>query len=141
MQFKKRISKKLSLDITPLIDVIFLLLIFFMVSTTFITSPGIHVNLPQGSSKAKTDKPESLEVVITEKHKYFLNGKAIKRDRLKTALATAQKKTSFKQLIIRADGKVRHEEVVYVMDTAKQVGLQKLSIAIKPKPDNRTNAD
>ncbi len=134
MEFKKRNSgKKLGLDITPLIDVIFLLLIFFMVSTTFITSPGIHVNLPEASVKAKNDKPKSLEVVITEKNRHFLNGKAISKKRLRAALATAQKKTGFKKLIIRADGKVKHEEVVFVMDTAKQVGLNKLSIATKMK--------
>lgn len=118
---------------TPLIDVIFLLLIFFMVSTTFITSPGIHVNLPEASVKSKTDKPESLEVIITDKNRIFLNGKAVSRNKLKTSLAAAGKKTGFKKLIIRADGKVQHENVVFVMDTAKQVGLHKLSIATKLK--------
>lgn len=133
MNFKKKQTKRLSLDITPLVDVIFLLLIFFMVSTTFITSPGIHVNLPQASIKAKTDKPESLEVVITEKHQYYLNGKLTKKNILRSALATEKKRTGFDKLIIRADGKVRHEEVVFTMDMAKQVGLHKLSIATKEK--------
>lgn len=134
MKFKKKETKRLSLDITPLIDVIFLLLIFFMVSTTFITSPGIHVNLPKASVKAKTDLPESLEITINEKHQIYLNGKPVSRNSLRTHLATAQKKTSFEKLVIRADGKVRHETVVFVMDTAKQVGLHKLSIATNPKP-------
>lgn len=134
MNFKKRNNtKKIGLDITPLIDVIFLLLIFFMVSTTFITSPGIHVNLPQASSKIKKDKPESLEVVITNKNKFYLNGKELKKAKLKSALVTLQKKTKFQTAVIRADGKVRHEEVVFVMDTAKQAGLHKLSIAVQPK--------
>ena len=133
MKFKKRNGKRLSLDMTPLIDVIFLLLIFFMVSTTFITSPGIHVNLPEASAKAKSDKPKSLELVITEKHLFYLNGKSISKKKLRLALATAQKKTGFNKLIIRADGKVRHEEVVYAMDAAKRSGLHKLLIATKPK--------
>ncbi|MBU2514492.1 biopolymer transporter ExbD [bacterium] len=141
MQFKKRNTKRLNLDITPLIDVIFLLLIFFMVSTTFITSPGIHINLPQATAKTNTDKPKSLEIAINETHKYFLNGKEIKKAVLKSELAAAKKITEFEQLIIRADGKVRHEEVVYVMDTANQIGLHKISIAIKPKSDDKTDAN
>jgi biopolymer transport protein ExbD len=133
MKFKKRNNKRIGMDITPLIDVIFLLLIFFMVSTTFITSPGIHVNLPEASVKAKTDKPESLEVVITDKSQIFLNGKAIRKNKLKAHLATARKNTGFDKLIIRADGKVKHEEVVFIMDMANQAGLHKLSIATKMK--------
>ena len=134
MRFKKKESKRLSLDVTPLIDVIFLLLIFFMVSTTFITSPGIHVNLPEASVKVKTDKPKSLEIVITQKQEIFLNGRKLKRKTLARQLATAKKKSGFEHLIIRADGKTRHETVVFVMDVAKKVGLHKLSIATKPKP-------
>lgn len=135
MQFKKRTPKRLSLDITPLVDIIFLLLIFFMVSTTFITSPGIHVNLPKASSTSKTEKPESLEIVITEENKVYLNGRSIKNEQIKSLLAAAQKTNRAKTLIIKADGNVKHEEVVFVMDAAKQVGLHKLSIAIQPKQD------
>ncbi len=134
MRFKKKEIKRLSLDVTPLIDVIFLLLIFFMVSTTFITSPGIHVNLPQASIKSKTDKPKSLEIVVTDKNRIFLNGKKISKKTLAANLATAQKRTGFKKLIIRADGNVKHKEVVFIMDVAKRVGLHKLSIATKPIP-------
>ena len=135
MQFKKRTIKSLSLDITPLIDVIFLLLIFFMVSTTFITSPGIHVDLPEASTKPETEKVESLELVITAQNVFLLNGRRFQKENLKSALATLKQKTGANRLIIKADGKTRHEEVVYAMDMAKQAGLLKLSIATKPKPN------
>ena len=135
MQFKKRTSKQLSLDVTPLIDVIFLLLIFFMVSTTFITSPGIHVNLPEASTKAKNEDPKALELVITEKPTFYVNGKEVKKSDLQGLLALNKKQTGFDQLIIRADGKTRHEDVVFAMDMAKQVGLHKLSIATKIKTE------
>ncbi len=136
MQFKKRNGKRLNLDITPLIDVIFLLLIFFMVSTTFITAPGIHVNLPEASEKAEPDKPKSLELVITDQQAFFINGVSISKKNLRAALTTAKKDTGIDNLIIKADGNVRHEEVVYAMDMAKQSGLTKLSIATKPKPQS-----
>ncbi len=133
MRFKKREAKRLSLDITPLIDVIFLLLIFFMVSTTFISSPGIKVNLPKASVKSKTIKPDSIEIVITEKNKLYLEGKTIEKEKFGATLAYLQKKSKRKNLIIRADGNVRHKDVVYIMDTAKQAGIQRLSIAVTPK--------
>lgn len=121
----------MSIDITPLVDVIFLLLIFFMVSTTFVTTSGINVNLPKASVKVMTDKKDSLELVITEKNKHFVNGKPILKTKLKSVLAASKKKSGYEKLIIRADGDVKHKDVVYAMDMAKQVGLHKLSIATK----------
>ncbi len=133
MRFKKRDAKRLNLDITPLIDVIFLLLIFFMVSTTFVTSPGIHVNLPKASTQAKIKKPKSIEITITDKSRIFLNGQLVKKQKLKASLAATRKETGQNNLVIMADGKVVHELVVFVMDSANQVGIQKLSIATAPK--------
>ncbi|MBU3917482.1 biopolymer transporter ExbD [bacterium] len=133
MRFKKRETKRLSLDVTPLIDVIFLLLIFFMVSTTFVTSPGIHVNLPKASTKAEIKKPKSIEVTITDKNRIFLNGQLVKEQELRESLAAIYKETGLNNLVIMADGKVFHELVVFVMDSANQVGIQKLSIATTPK--------
>ena len=66
MQFKKKHVRRMSMDITPLIDVVFLLLIFLLLSTTFISSPGIHINLPSAAIKQKSDKQKSLEISITK---------------------------------------------------------------------------
>lgn len=129
MRFKKQVPKRLSLDMTPLIDVIFLLLIFFMVSTTFITSPGIHVNLPKASVTKKIDRPETIELVISADNKIYVNGSETSRRALRGSLSAIYKKTRFEKLIIRADGDVKHETVVYAMDMAKQVGIHKLAIA------------
>ena len=138
MQFKRRTIKRtqLSLDITPLIDVIFLLLIFFMISTTFIMNPGIKINLPEANAKAKSEKPKYIELVITKKSEYYVNNKKFARNNLKSALSAVKKQTKLDNLVIKADGKVRHEEVVFAMDQAKQVGLKKLSIATQPKSDS-----
>jgi len=133
MQFRKKKSKQMSIDVTPLIDVIFLLLIFFMVSTTFITAPGIHIDLPTVSAKLKAEKIKSFEVSINRKNRFFFNGKSIKKKYLKSALIKAKKEGWKGSLIIRADGKVQHQQVVFVMDIAKQVNISKLSIATQPK--------
>ena len=133
MRFRKRESKRLSLDITPLIDVIFLLLIFFMVSTTFIEAPGIKVNLPEAAVKPSANFPDSLEVTITEKNGLYLNGQQIKKEHLANAFFTAKKKAKVNQIIIKADGSVRHDLVVFVMDAAHSVGVTKISIATRNK--------
>ena len=132
MQFRKRKTPHLNIDITPLIDVIFLLLIFFMISTTFINATGIQIELPTTISKPKPQKQKSLEIAITAKQQIFFNGRPIKQKQLKKALIKAKQSYTQNGLIIRAHGKVQHRLVVFVMDTAKQAGIHKFSIATRP---------
>jgi biopolymer transport protein ExbD len=132
MQFRKRRSSPLNIDITPLIDVIFLLLIFFMISTTFINTTGIQIELPTTVSQPKPEKQKTLEIAITAQQQFFFNGQPIKQKQLKSALVKAKQGISQNGLIIRADGKVQHRWVVFVMDTAKQAGIHKFSIATRP---------
>ncbi|MCP4295187.1 MAG: biopolymer transporter ExbD [Proteobacteria bacterium] len=137
MQFKKKINKRLGLDITPLIDVIFLLLIFFMISTTFPDSPGIKVNLPYAQTTTPPKVKKTFSISINAKNKMYIGGALIEKKNLKKVLS--QTKNSLKQdtLIIRADGDVKHKFVVFVMDTAKKAGVRKLSIATS-KEDLKT---
>jgi biopolymer transport protein ExbD len=139
MQFRKRKSSNLNIDITPLIDVIFLLLIFFMISTTFINATGIQIELPTAISQPKPEKQKALEIAITAQQQLFLNGQPIKQKQLKNALVNAKQGRTSKGLTIRADGKVQHRLVVFVMDTAKQAGIHKFSIATRP--ENRSLHD
>lgn len=136
MQFRKRKSNSIGIDITPLIDVIFLLLIFFMISTTFISATGIRIDLPTATSNPNRGKQKTLEVAITAKHKLYFGGQPIRRSQLKNALIKAKKNSSDGGLIIRADGKAQHKIVVFVMDVAKQAGIHKFSIATKQAKEN-----
>jgi biopolymer transport protein ExbD len=138
MQFKKKHVRRMSMDITPLIDVVFLLLIFLLLSTTFISSPGIHINLPSAAIKQKSDKQKSLEISITKDDKLYIFGKIIKKNNLIQELSNQKHQLNSQTLIIRADGKVEHQLVVFVMDSAKQAGIKKLSIATQPKKSIRT---
>ena len=138
MQFKKKQVRRVSLDITPLIDVVFLLLIFLLLSTTFIRSPGIHINLPSATIKQQSDKKKPLEISITKDERLYIFGKRIKKEKLKQELANHKHQLKSDTLIIRADGEVEHQLVVFVMDSAKQTGIHKLSIATQPGKTTRT---
>ncbi|MBU2648848.1 biopolymer transporter ExbD [bacterium] len=131
MQFRKKKTTPLSIDITPLIDVVFLLLIFFMISTTFINVTGIQIELPTTVSKPSPSKQKSLEITITAQQQFFFNGQPIKQIQLQQALVKAKESSGQTDLIIRADGRVQHKVVVFVMDTAKRAGVQKFSIATR----------
>ena len=133
MQFKKKQTKRLTIEITPLIDVIFLLLIFFMVSTTFIKNPGIKVKLPEASQKPKSETPKIIKIAITSQNKVYLDGKSIRLGDLKNLIQKKSLQKKVDSLVINADGDVRHQLVVSVMDAAKQAGIKKLSIGTSYK--------
>ena len=122
-------SDELQIDITSLIDVVFLLLIFFMVSTTFVDSAGIQVDLPNTSKtpeKSQQDIPP-LVVAIDKSGSFFYKDSKTSIDELRALFADATNKTQ--QLVIRADTATSHGAVVAVMDAAQQGGITKISIA------------
>ena len=122
-------------NLTPVFDVVFLLLIFFMVSTTFDRHATLKVALPESSVKATQKQDESLVLSIDAKGNYFLNDRQIVNQSLDT-LMQALKRTigdeaAIKEtaLVLRADANTPHQSVVRAMDAASQLGLTKLSIA------------
>ena len=132
MQFRKRVKKQIGLEMTPLIDVVFLLLIFFMLTTTFMQNPEIRVDLPDSGAKPSAKPPRIIEISISKDHHLHLQGKAVPASRLKTALEILIRHEP-RPLLIMADGKARHEMVVYVMDQASQVGISQISVATEEK--------
>lgn len=121
-------------NLTPLIDVVFLLLIFFMVSTTFSKQSEIIVELPEASARPVTEKELSIDLKIDAAGVYYVNDKQLintQLDTLMRALQEASKDKADVPLIINADGKTSHQSVVMAMDAARQVGLLHLSIATK----------
>ena len=116
------------LDLTPLVDCVFLLLIFFMVTTVFSTTPGLRVDLPKA---AESDMPpeKDLNIVISKDGDLELNGVPVTMENLERALQEAKETYRSRVLIIKADKKTYHEVVVDVMDAAKGVGIDELAIA------------
>jgi len=128
-------EETVEVNLTPLIDVVFLLLIFFMVSTTFDRHATLKVMLPESTTKVTQQVDEPLVLSIDAKGNYFLNDRQIVNQSLDT-LKQALKRTIGDQvaitntaLVLRADANTPHQSVVRAMDAASQLGLTKLSIA------------
>lgn len=133
MQFRRTQRDDARVEITPLVDMVFLLLIFFMLSTTFIVSPGIKVNLPQSSAEKVTHEKKEVQVVITEDNKVFVESMLVDMEGLEQRLVEAAQQDPQTLVIIKADAKALHGKVVEVMDLAKQSGLNRMAIATQPK--------
>lgn len=132
MRFRKAEKKKPELDMAPLIDVVFLLLIFFLLSSTFIMQPGITIKLPQATTSEVQPRKDIL-ILIDAKERIFLNDRRIiKGTELKESLGVLVSEGKSKTVVINADESVRHGRVVEVMDVAKQVGVERLVIATQP---------
>ncbi len=132
MNFRQHTIEELDLNITPLIDVVFLLLIFFMVSTTFQKETQLQLQLPQASDQQTTEPSRKIEVVINAQGGYFVNGQELSDSRITTVrnainkLARGKKDTP---LVLRADALAPHQAVITAMDAAGQLGMVKFSLA------------
>ncbi len=133
MKLRSRDSEELTIDLTSLIDVVFLLLIFFMVSTNFERQAALKVDLPEASSvETPVEKPEKLELVIDPTGRMYLNDQQLMDDRRKTLIAAFDQAAGNRRdlpLVLRADRMTPHHYVVMVMDVAAELGFSNLSIA------------
>ena len=120
-----------TLDLTPLIDCIFQLLVFFMLTASFIAQPAIGVNLPKASSKATTAQAKDLKVVVTRTGLIQLNSQTLTTKQLMSRLQQIYKKRPNARVLIQADRKSYHGTVVKVMDIAKTIGFRRLGVAIQ----------
>jgi biopolymer transport protein ExbD len=127
-----RSDERVDINLTPLIDVVFLLLIFFMVSTTFDRHARLKVELPEASAKTQQQQDEPVVLSIDAKGNYFINDRQLVNTTLETLKIALQKTVADKQdvsLVLRADANTPHQSVVRAMDAASQLGLTRLSIA------------
>ncbi|UCF64596.1 MAG: biopolymer transporter ExbD [bacterium] len=120
------------LNITPLIDVLFILIIFFAVSSTFLEQPGIKLALPE-AQKTDLQKIEKAVLFITVNQELLFREKEISIENLGPILKDAMDQSIDRALIVNADKGVQHGFVVKVMDIARQNGVQKLVIATEQK--------
>jgi len=119
-------------NLTPLIDVVFILLIFFMVSTTFQRESEIKIELPEATADPVEEKDESLELVIDADGRYFIGEQQVvntELETLKTAIRKFLGDRSEIPVVIRADRRTPYESVVRAMDAVSQLGLLQMSLA------------
>lgn len=127
-----RSEKRVEVNITPLIDVVFLLLIFFMVSTTFNRESELQIALPEASAGSVEMPDQALEIVIAKDGSTVIAGKPLADTNAATvrqALAEALREQPDRLVVIRADGETAHQAVITVMDAARRQGIAKLSFA------------
>lgn len=129
MNFARTRRAEVVVDVTPLIDIIFQLVLFFMVSTTFVNAPGIEVDLPKSSSDTILRDQDDVNLWVTSDGAVFLDEAPVSWDALKAALAGAASANPGTMVIIKADREVDHGRVVAVMDLARGLGLNRLAIA------------
>lgn len=130
MKFRLTKPVKPELNMTELIDVVLLLLIFFMISSSFVVQPGLKVTLPHSSSKDM--QPENqLMLIITKENRFYLNNQGIGLPNLRNELIILKNQKESKFLLIKADENVKHGVVVHVMDIARSLGLD-IGIATRP---------
>ncbi len=117
------------LDLTPMIDIVFQLVLFFMVSTTFVDAPGIEIDLPKASAETVLTEKDDLNIWVTSDGALYLDEEPISLDALRSVLQQSSESAPDTLVIIKADAGVAHGRVVGVMDLAKSFGLHRLAIA------------
>ncbi|NKB37158.1 MAG: biopolymer transporter ExbD [Gammaproteobacteria bacterium] len=139
MNLRSQRREELELNITPLIDVVFLLLIFFMVSTTFERESEINITLPEASEEYTESELDQIEIAIDKDGRVFVNNESLLNSQTNTirdALQNALYDLSDPQVIINADAGATHQMVVRVMDAARQLDLVKITFATQGLEDS-----
>jgi biopolymer transport protein ExbD len=132
MNFKRKGSEEESepaLNLTSLIDVMFLLVIFFAVSTTFRVHPGLSVNLPRAQSERIAEDKKTVKAVLTSTGEIYLDNEKVARDDLFETLRRLQRQSKVSLFVLEADKDARHGQAVELMDAARRAGIPRLAIA------------
>ncbi len=132
MNFRNKARKSPEVDITPLIDVVFLLLIFFMVSTTFEHESQILIELPEATGEEMQREKQQLDITINIAGTFFVDQREVvntEMETLKMAISKAIGERGNIPVIINADARTPHQSVMTAMDAASQLGLTKMTFS------------
>ena len=135
MNFRSQRKEEPEINLTPLIDVVFLMLIFFMISTTFNRESELSIQLPEASVEPGEQRDETLELVINREGRYFIGESEVVNNELETlreALrAVAGEGAEERPLVISADAEAPYQAVIRAMDAAGQLGISAISLTTK----------
>jgi biopolymer transport protein ExbD len=135
MRFRKPREDEIRLSIAPLIDIVFLLLIFFMVTSHFDVASGVRISLPKVAKRILNQEKTRITLVIDKSGHTYLEGKRINMKTLQDRLRKLVKEKGIFQVILQADKDVSHGKVVQIMDLAKTAGAHSIIIAARWKPE------
>lgn len=132
MRLLEKKKRKVTINITSLIDVVLLLLIFFMLTTSFVEQPGMKLDLPE-TKTSEGEKSGKLQITVNSDGSIFLNNEEIMINELESKISVIVDSSEDKNLLLKADKTVPHGTVVQIMDIARSVGLKKIIIASEQK--------
>ncbi|MDQ6954120.1 MAG: biopolymer transporter ExbD [Mariprofundaceae bacterium] len=132
MKLRERKRADFMVEMTPLVDVVFLMLIFFMVSTSFTVSDSLKLELPASKSSTQDKQMEEVLISIDESGQLYVQEEAVEDGALRRRVLNISKGDPNMRVVLRADANTRHKRVVYVMDTIRELGMGKLAIATVP---------
>ena len=121
-------EEEAAIDMTPMLDIVFIMLIFFIVTTVFVKEAGIEVNKP-GASEAVMPKNANIFIAITDKGEVWMDKREIDIDSVRANLERLMAEQPSDVLIIQADENAEHGIVMQVMDQIKAAGIDRISIA------------
>jgi len=129
MHLRRKKKADYMVDITPLVDVVFLMLIFFLVTTTFKISSSLKLELPSSKSHEQIEKVKELVINIKASGSLFVGEEAVDDADLRRRILNSSKGNPGIRVVLRADAEARHKRVVFVLDTLRQLGMNKVAIA------------
>jgi biopolymer transport protein ExbD/biopolymer transport protein TolR len=129
MAFIRKRREDPRVELTPMVDVVFLLLIFFMISTTFVETPGISIKLPESSSQMAEKPQEEIKVYFSRSGEITFKEERVSLEELRRRLSGYGEKARTMTFLLLADEEARHGKVVQLMDAAREAGFGKLAIA------------
>lgn len=129
----KRSIEEPRIDLTPMVDCVFLLLIFFMISTTFVETPGLTIKLPESTAQTISREPKELKIYLDKNGQIFHQDRPVTLDQFRGLLRQPGNAAGQTTFLLLADREAKHGTVVMLMDLAQEAGLGKLAIATEQK--------
>jgi biopolymer transport protein ExbD len=134
----KKQPEESTLDMTPLVDVVFLLIIFFMLSTTFIVLPGLKINLPAAASEKIEVEPEKLVLSVDEEGTLYFDDELVDRDSMKRKLREAAASDRDVLILLKGDRQCVYGRIVDLLDMVHQTGLNRVAIVTSPEKEPKS---
>jgi len=143
VKFKRKVREEQPINMTPLIDVVFLLLIFFMVTTTFTRETRLSVSLPEAEATEARPDNEHIEIVVSQNGSYSIDGRTLVNSQIETLMQGLEEVAAGRRdipVLLVADSLTTHQAVVTAMDGIGQLGFAQLSIATQRPGEGDNNS-
>jgi biopolymer transport protein ExbD len=134
MKFQRNVKSEATIDLAPLIDVVFILLLFFILTTSFTRESTIQINLPEASGDPTTETPLTIEVMVTSAGTYAVNGRALEDNRIETLMAAVTDLAGGDlslPITITGDAEASYQSAITAMDAVAQLGFTQIKLATR----------